>query len=249
MVPIAAVGRWWRTARPRRQDLRPDTLAGLTGAVASVPDGMASSVLAGVNPVYGLYASFAGPAAGGLTTSTRFMIITTTSASALAAGSAIEGVDSADRVDALFLLVILAGVTMALAGRAGLGRYTRFVSHSVMIGFLTGIAVNIIAGQAPDFTGADASGSVSLPRRSTSSPIRRASTPASLAVGAGALALLVVAGRSRRLTMLGALIALVVPTVVVLITSAGVAQVEDAGDIPRGLPLPALPDLGLLSPG
>ena len=42
------------------------------------------------------------------------------------------------------------------AGVVRLGRYTRFVSHSVMLGFLTGIAVNIIAGQIPDLTGAPA---------------------------------------------------------------------------------------------
>ena len=43
---------------------------------------------------------------------------------------------------------------MVLAGMARLGRYTRFVSHSVMLGFLTGVAVNIILGQLPDLTGA-----------------------------------------------------------------------------------------------
>jgi SulP family sulfate permease len=118
-----------------------------------------------------------------------------------------------------------------------------------MTGFLTGIAVNILAGQIPDLTGADASGSVAL-----ATAVDVISDPAgidlaSLAVGASALALLAIAARSRRLAMLGALVALVVPTIVVLATGAGVARVEDAGDIPRGFPLPALPDLGLLSPG
>ena len=51
---------------------------------------MATSVLAGVNPIHGLYASFAGPVAGGLSASTKLMVITTTSAAALAAGSAVE---------------------------------------------------------------------------------------------------------------------------------------------------------------
>jgi len=67
-------------------------MAGLPGAISSVPDGMASGVLAGVSPVAGLYASFAGPIAGGLTSSTRRMMITTTSAAALAASSAISSV-------------------------------------------------------------------------------------------------------------------------------------------------------------
>jgi branched-chain amino acid transport system permease protein len=68
-------------------------VAGLPGAIASVPDGMASAVLAGVNPVHGLYASFAGPVAGGMTASTKLMVITTTTASALAAGSAVKHID------------------------------------------------------------------------------------------------------------------------------------------------------------
>lgn len=88
---------WLRGVRPERRHLKEDALAGLPGAVASVPDGMASAVLAGVNPVQGLSASFAGPVAGGLTASTRLMVITTTTAAALAAGSALGNVDVAER--------------------------------------------------------------------------------------------------------------------------------------------------------
>jgi SulP family sulfate permease len=76
---------------PDRSTFREDLVAGLPGAVSNVPDGMAASVLAGVNPVHGLYASIFGPIGGGLTASTRLMVITTTSAAALAAGSAIAG--------------------------------------------------------------------------------------------------------------------------------------------------------------
>jgi SulP family sulfate permease len=52
-----AVGAWLRRGRPDGRYTKEDVLAGLPGAISSVPDGMASSVLAGVNPVYGLYAS------------------------------------------------------------------------------------------------------------------------------------------------------------------------------------------------
>ena len=58
---------WWRANRPRREDLRADFVAGLPGAISSVPDDMASSVLAGVGPAHGLYASFAGPVPPGCT--------------------------------------------------------------------------------------------------------------------------------------------------------------------------------------
>ena len=88
---LAAVG-WLRAVRPQRSHLRADIVAGLPGAIGSVPDGMAAAILAGVNPVQGMYASFAGPTAGGLTSHTRLMVVTTTSAAALAAGSALHGV-------------------------------------------------------------------------------------------------------------------------------------------------------------
>jgi MFS superfamily sulfate permease-like transporter len=161
-APAAAVGRWLGSVRPERRHLRADLLAGLPGAISSVPDGMAAAVLVGVNPVQGLYASFAGPIAGGLTSSTRLMVITTTSAASLAAGSALRSVPAAQRPEALLLLALMAGAVLVAAGLAGLGRYTRFVSYSVMIGFLTGISVNIACGQVADLTGAEAHGAFPL---------------------------------------------------------------------------------------
>ena len=57
---------WQRSIAPDRRTLKDDALAGLPGAIGSVPDGMAASVPAGVNPVHGVCASFAGPVGGGL---------------------------------------------------------------------------------------------------------------------------------------------------------------------------------------
>ena len=107
---VPALKAWVRSLAVSRGDLGRDAVAGIPGAVGSVPDGMAASVLVGVNPIHGLYASFAGPIFGGLTSSTRLMVITTTSAAALAAGSALQGFDPAARTEALILLTLLAGV-------------------------------------------------------------------------------------------------------------------------------------------
>ena len=82
-------------------------------------------------PVHGLYASFAAPIAGGLTSSTRLMVITTNSAAALAAGSTLAGVDAADRSGAMLWLTLMAGGFMIGAALVNLGRYIRFVSYSV----------------------------------------------------------------------------------------------------------------------
>jgi sulfate permease, SulP family len=74
-----------------------------------VPDGMAGGVLAGVNFVYGLYASLVGPIAGGSFVSTERMLVTTTSAAAIASGQAVAGLEGAERDQALFLIVLLIG--------------------------------------------------------------------------------------------------------------------------------------------
>ncbi len=245
--PAAAAGRWLRSVRPERSHLRADILAGLPGAISSVPDGMAAAVLAGVNPVQGLYASFSGRIAGGLSSNTRMMVITTTSAAALATGSALQSVAPDRRPQAASLLVILVGVVLAAAGIIRLGRYTRFVSYSVMIGFLSGIAVNIACGQIADLTGAPAHGAFPLAKAVDVLIHPSSINLASLLTGLGALAILVIMSRTR-LAVVGALVALVIPTAAVVLAGAdSVARVGDQGDIPRGIPLPHLPDVRLLS--
>ncbi|WP_158299756.1 SulP family inorganic anion transporter [Glycomyces paridis] len=138
--------------------VRRDAVVALAGAVARVPDGMAAAVVVGVSPVHGIYAAMSGTIVGGLTSSTALMVVTTTTAAALAAESALSGVAEDDLLPSLFLVTVLAGLIMMGAGLLRLGRYTRFVSHSVMIGFLTGVAVNIALGQLGNLTGAPVEG-------------------------------------------------------------------------------------------
>lgn len=69
-----------RLKLPPRKHLQADLAAGAIGGVAAVPDGLASAVMAGVNPVFGIYASIFGRIAGGLTTASSLMCVTTTSA-------------------------------------------------------------------------------------------------------------------------------------------------------------------------
>src|SRR6476619_926012 len=100
--------------RSGRGGLMSDVIAGLINAVVSVPDGLASAALAGVNPIYGLYASIAAPITGSLLVSAQLMQISTTSASALAAAQAIARYPQEQRDRALFLLVVLVGVFLAV---------------------------------------------------------------------------------------------------------------------------------------
>src|SRR5688500_13491220 len=119
---------------PSRASLREDGIAGLNSAVSSVPDGMASGILVGVNPIYGLYACMVGPIAGGIFSSTRLMIIATTSAASLSAGQALGSLQGEARENALFLMVVLIGALQIVFGLVRTGQLTRFVSYSVMTG-------------------------------------------------------------------------------------------------------------------
>ena len=123
-----------------------DLLAGLVVAVTSIPDAMASAMLAGLNPIQGLYAIMLGTPAGALATSSAFMTVAVTSAMALAVGDSLAGYSGDEILDALIVLTILVGLFALLLGVLKLGSLTRFVSNAVMTGFLTGVAVLIILG-------------------------------------------------------------------------------------------------------
>jgi sulfate permease, SulP family len=242
---VSRLPAWVSSLTPDRATLRQDVVAGVPGAIASVPDGMASAVLVGVNPVYGLYASMAGPIGGGLAVSTRLMVVTTTTAAALAAGSTLGDFSSADRPEALFVLTALAGVMMIAAGLLRWGRFTRFVSVSVLTGFLSGVAVNIILGQLADLLGSPQKGSPAVVKafNVVTHPSQMSLTAA--AVGVGALLLMVVLTRTR-IASVASLVALAVPTLLSL-GASNLARVKDAGEIPRGIPTPHIPQLSLLS--
>lgn len=242
---MSSVTGWVRSLRTDRETLRKDAVAGVPGAIASVPDGMASAVLVGVNPVYGLYATMAGPIGGGLAVSTRLMVVTTTTAAALAAGSALSGFTGADRPEALFVLSVLAGAMMVAAGVLRWGRFTRFVSVSVLTGFLSGVAANIILGQLADLLGSPQKGSPALVKafNVVTHPDDMSLTAA--AVGLSALALMVILTRTR-IASIASLVALAIPTLVTL-GADGLIRVEDSGKIPSGIPTPHIPQLSLLS--
>ena len=208
--------RWWAAVRPDRDTLKSSAIAAAPRAAAAVPDGMAAAAIVGVNPIYGLYASFIAPIVGGFTASTKLMVITTTSAASLAAFSALQGIPSDDRATSLFLMTSLAGVLMVLAGFFGLGRFVAFVSHSVMTGFLTGVGLSILLGQIPDLVGSSVEdeGTVSTAIRSLFD--MGAIDPPSVIIGVATLALLLLLPVTS-LSRYAALVALVIPSLAVVI--------------------------------
>ena len=137
---------------------------------------------------------------------------------------------------------------MVAAAVLRLGRFTRFVPHSVMIGFLTGVAVNIVLGQLPDLVGSDVSGDFALAKAWNLLLDLRSIDLASLMAGVSAIVILVLArpyagwGPTRRSSPWPC-----PPRAVIALGADTVQRVSDVGEIPQGLPLPAFPQLSELS--
>lgn len=129
---------------------RDDTLSGLTVALALVPEAIAFSFIAGVNPLVGLWAAvfmgFITAACGGR----PGMISGATGAIAVVAGKAVEYGDKLEAglgLQFLFAVIMVAGMIQISFGLLKLGRFIRLVPHPVMIGFVNGLAIVICMGQ------------------------------------------------------------------------------------------------------
>lgn len=222
--------------------LRQDVVAGLTSAIGNVPEGMADSLLVGVNPVYGLYASLVGPLVGGLFSSTQLMMVTTTSAAALASGQALINFAGDERDNALFLMVILIGVFQIVFGLLKLGQLTRFVSYSVMTGFLAGLAMLLILSQLPTAAGYEAAGSNKLTQAIDLLLHIADINVLSLVLAALTLILAVALSRTR-LGHFASIVAIAIPSLLVFFLQLDTVEiVRDISEIPRGFPTPLLPD-------
>ena len=228
-----------------RKTVKDDAMAGLVLGVESVPDGLASGLLAGVNPVAGLYSYLFGLAGGALFTSTAFMAVQGTGAMAII----VADVDLASRDDparALYTLSMLTGVVMVIAGLLRLGSFLRFVSNSVMTGFISAVGVNIVLGQLDDFTGYDSEGDNRVERAvNLVFNFWKVDVP-TIIVGAVTVALIVSLQRTR-LGALGLVVAVFAGSAVgglFRLFDRDVSQVRDVAEVPRSLPLPTLPVLG-----
>jgi len=239
-----------RPTPPRRlRNLAADALAGVVNAVVSVPSGMATAALAGVNPVYGLYATVVSPTVGGLFASSHLMQIATTGASALTAGHAIAAYPDDERGPALFVLVALAGVFLVGFGLVGAGRLVRYISYPVMTAFLSGVAAALLLDQAAQFAGYDSDVNFTLGAFADLVVSLDEASWTTVAVGSIALAIMFALARTA-LANAASLVALIVPTAVAWWWQPpGVALVRDVSDIPAGPPPLALPELSLLTPG
>ena len=126
-----------------------DLLAGLVVALALIPEAIAFSIIAGVDPKVGLYASFSIAVIIAFTGGRPGMISAATGAMALLMVTLVKE----HGLEYLFAATILTGLLQIIAGWIRLGELMRFVSRSVVTGFVNALAILIFMAQLPELTG------------------------------------------------------------------------------------------------
>jgi sulfate permease, SulP family len=197
--------------------LRTELLAGLVVALALIPEAIAFSLIAGVDPKVGLYASFTMAVAIAFTGDRPAMISAATGAMALV----IVPLVREHGLEYLLAATILAGVIQVALGLLGIARLMRFIPRSVMTGFVNALAILIFLSQVPYLTGVP--------------------WVVYLLVGAG---LAIVFLLPRVTTVVPApLIAIVVLTLVTVGFGLGVPTVGDQGTLPDSIPVLGIPSV------
>jgi SulP family sulfate permease len=237
-------------------DARKDLVAGLTVAAIAVPQAMAYSLIAGIDPKFGLYSAVVVTAIASVFGSSSHLINGPTNAISLVVFSALAVVNPETRsagVQAVFLLAAMAGLLQILIAVLKLGDLTRYISESVILGFMSGAGVLIGLTQVGNLLGlADrGNGHQHILVRlwltvTTGGPVSWRAATVSVATVLLVLGLRAITRRYRlpRLDMLVALI------VVALLAAAlgwshadvnGRSAVAVVGNVPAGLPAPRLP--------
>ena len=224
-----------------RRTAGPDAVAGLVLGVESVPDALASGVLAGVNPLNALYAVMLGTPVGAIFSGSAFLSVQTTSAMALVVAS-VPAIATGTS-GTLFTLTLITGAIMLIAGLLKLGKLMRFVPNSEMVGFMQGVGVLVILGQLGDFTGYSSEYANRVARAvDLLFNLDQVDLP-TVAVGITTVLLILVLQKTR-LRGLGMVVAIIVASILPsLFGWDTVPRVEDIATITKGLPRPALPDL------
>ena len=232
---------------------RADVLAGLSVAAVAVPQAMAYAMIAGLPAEYGLYTAIVMTAIGAVLDSSRQLINGPTNAISIALLSVVGGVASPDeRVQTAILMAFLVGAIQLGITLLRLGDLTRYISHSVIVGFTAGASVLLVLDQLKNLLGLKAVGAAHdhfLYRFwLTMSGIDAVHGP-TLAVGASSIVLVLALRWLKRRVgwplfpeFLVVVVVMAWATAWLGLDRAGVAVV---GDIPAKLPSPRLPDLDL----
>lgn len=200
-------------------NIKGDVLAGMVVALALIPEAIAFSIIAGVDPMVGLYASFCIAVTIAFVGGRPGMISAATGATALLMVTLV-----ADHgLQYLLAATILTGVLQIIMGVLKLGRLMKFVPRSVMTGFVNALAILIFTSQLSHFVG---------------------ESWHMYAMVAGALAIIYILPRFTK-AVPSPLVAIIVISIIAVMTGSGVRTVGDMGELTQALPLFLLPDIPL----
>ena len=175
LVSLAAARGWLFALFPflrwgpllTKDSLRADLVAGLTGAVIVLPQGVAFATLAGMPPQYGLYAAMVPAVVAALFGSSWHLVSGPTNVISIfvfASLSPIADPGSANYIQLALTLAFLTGVMQIGMGLARMGALVNFISHTVVISFTAGAACLIFAAQIKNFFGVNIERGASLTR-------------------------------------------------------------------------------------
>jgi len=213
LKPSTTLGREWFG------NIRGDVLAGLVVALALIPEAIAFSIIAGVDPKVGLYASFCIAVVIAFTGGRPGMISAATGAMALLMVTLVRD----HGLQYLLAATLLTGVLQIVAGALRLGSLMRFVSRSVITGFVNALAILIFMAQLPEL--------INVPW----------TVYVMTAAGLGIIYLFPYLTRA----VPSPLVAIVLLTIVAITMGLDINRVGDMGELPDSLPVFLLPDVPL----
>ena len=251
--PGGGLARWvpgLRTLREyRRAWLPSDLAAGVVLTALLVPVGMGYAQAAGLPPITGLYATIVPLVAYAIFGPSRVMVLGPDSSLAAVIAAVVlplAGQDPARAVALAGMLAVLTGAVILVAGIARLGFVTELLSRPVQLGYLYGIAVTIIVGQLPKLFGFSSEGRGLLPEALDFVQGLAAGKANGAALAVGAAGIVVILGVRRRWPRVpGVIVAVGLGIAAVVVFDLTARGVQVIGVLPRGLPSPALPDVGL----
>ena len=200
---------------------RGDLLSGLVVALALIPEAIAFSIIAGVDPKVGLYASFSIAVITAITGGRPAMISAATAATAVLMVTLVKE----HGLQYLLAATVLAGLLQIGAGLLRLGYVMRFVSKSVMTGFVNALAILIFMAQLPELD-------------------PRTVPPLTYAMVAAGLAIIYLFPRITR-AVPSPLVTIIVLTVLTALMGWDVRTVGDMGELPDTLPVFLIPEIPL----
>ncbi len=228
-------------------DIKADFIAGLTGAVIVLPQGVAFATIAGLPPEYGLYTAMVTPIIAALFGSSRHLISGPTTAISIVVFSAISGYaepGTPEFVSMALTLTLLAGIYQLGFGLARLGKLVDFVSHTVVIGFTAGAAILIATSQITHITGIQADKGLSFVQSWIHTIVDISTLNwAVFAVGISTL-LVAITVKIYIPKIPNLLIAMVAGSLMAIALGAD-SGVVLVGEIPAGLPPLSMPDFSL----